>query len=159
MRLPLSGSVSFVFAAPSTGVSTSRARSVLPQHVPHSAAVRNLGRMAALLHGLANADGDSIAIGFCDELHVPYRMPLIARSREVIDAATRTGAWAATISGSGSGLIAACPHDVAGPVCEAMRAAFGGKEAGADAFILRADMHGAQPRDPGTLRDALRSAS
>lgn len=159
MRLPLSGSVGFVFAAPAAGVSTKRARLVLPQHVPHSAAARNLGRMAALLHGLANADGDSIAIGFSDELHVPYRMPLITRARDVIDAATRNGAWAATISGSGSGLIAACPRDVEIRVCDAMREAFGGREAGAEAFILRADMNGAQPRDLGTLRDALRSAS
>jgi homoserine kinase len=157
MRLPLSGSVSFVFAAPAQGVSTNRARSVLPQHVPHSAAARNLGRMAALLHGLANADGDSIAIGFSDELHVPYRLPLITRASAVMEAALRAGAWGTTISGSGSGLIAACPHDVEAPVCLAMREAFGGRDAGADAFILRADMHGAQPRDVGTLHDALRA--
>lgn len=159
MRLPLSGAVSFVFAAPANGVSTRRARSVLPQHVPHSAAARNLGRMAALLHGLANADGDSIAIGFSDELHVPYRLPLIARANAVMEAALRAGAWGATISGSGSGLIAACPREREAPVCMAMREAFGGRDAGAAAFILRADMHGAQPRDVGTLRDALRGAS
>jgi homoserine kinase len=159
MRLPLSGSVSFVYAAPADGVSTSRARTVLPQHVPHSAAARNLGRMAALLHGLANADGDAIAIGFSDELHVPYRLPLIPKASAVMDAAIGAGAWGVTISGSGSGMIAACPRDVEAPVCRAMREAFGGRDAGAEGIILRADMHGAQPRDVGTLRDALRSAS
>jgi hypothetical protein len=40
-----------------------------------------------------------------------------------------------------------------------MLEAFGGRGTGAEAFTLRADMHGAQPRDFGTLRDALRSTS
>lgn len=159
MRLPLSGSIGFVFAAPGTAVSTSRARTVLPQHVPHSAAARNLARIAALLHGLATADAESIAIGFSDELHVPYRLPLIPRANAVLEAAVDAGAWAATISGSGSGVIAVCAHDVEAPVRSAMQEAFGGSAAGAEAFVLRADMHGAQPRDVGTLRDALRSTS
>ncbi|HSK21390.1 MAG TPA: homoserine kinase [Longimicrobiales bacterium] len=159
MRLPLSGQVSFVFAAPAEQVSTTRARTVLPQHVPHSAAARNLGRMAALLHGLATADAESIAIGFSDELHVPYRLPLIPRAAAALKAAMAAGAWGATISGSGSGLIAACAADAEAPVAKAMEDAFGGTAAGARAYMLRPDMHGAQPRDVGTLRDALRSAS
>lgn len=159
MRLPLSDEIAFVFAAPAVGVSTERARAVLPQHVPHSAAARNLSRMAALLHGLANADGESISIGFSDELHLPYRLPLISRANAVIQRAHEAGAWGATISGSGSGLIAACPHDAEAPVSQAMLAAFGGADAGAETFVLRPDAHGAQPRDFGTLRDALRSAS
>ena len=159
MRLPLSSAISFVFAAPAGGVSTNRARTVLPQHVPHSAAARNLGRMAALLHGLATADAESIAIGFSDELHVPYRLPLIPRANAVLETAVDAGAWAATISGSGSGVIAACARDVEAPVCRAMVEAFGGSGAGAEGFVLRADMHGVQPRDVGTLRDALRAAT
>ena len=39
MRLPLSDQVSFVFAAPAVQVSTTRARTVLPQHVPQRAVV------------------------------------------------------------------------------------------------------------------------
>jgi homoserine kinase len=159
MRLPLSDDVHFAFAAPSSGVSTSRARAVLPQHVPHSAAARNLGRMSALLYGLATADGSSIAIGFSDELHVPYRLPLIPRATAVLEAALKAGAWGATISGSGSGVIAACPRDAHAAVCTAMFEAFGGTAAGAAVFTLRPDMHGAQPRDFGTLRDSMRSAS
>ena len=154
-HLPLSDRIAFVFAAPATGVATERARAVLPHHVPHTAAARNLARVAALLHGLANADGAAIAIGFADELHVPYRMPLIPGASAVIDAAQRAGAWGATISGSGSGIIAACPHEVAAPVCHAMLEAFGGTAAGAEGHVMRADVHGVQPRDFGTLRDAL----
>ena len=159
MRLPLSTEIGFVFGAPATGVSTERARAALPKHVPHSAAARNLGRMAALLHGLANADAESLGIGFSDELHVPYRLPLIALASKALEAAVNAGAWAATLSGSGSGIIAACPRAAEPPVRRAVLAAFGGTASGADAFVVRPDMHGVQPRDFGTLRDALRGAS
>ncbi|MGH7448467.1 MAG: homoserine kinase [Longimicrobiales bacterium] len=159
MRLPLSDRIAFVFAAPADGVSTNRARAALPQHVPHSAAARNLGRMAALLHGLAHADAQSIRLGFSDELHVPYRLPLIPRANTVFDAAMAAGAWGVTLSGSGSGLIAACPRDTEVAVQRAMLDAFGGRTEGAEALSLRVDMHGAQPRDLGTLSDALRGAS
>lgn len=165
MRLPLSPDIAFAFAAPAGRISTQRARAALPQHVPHSAAVRNLGRMAALLHGLANADADALAIGLSDELHVPYRMPLIAGAADVIRAAAEAGAWGATISGSGSGLIALCAADTGDDVLDAMRAAFtkvrqrankpAADDAGISAFVLRPDMHGAQPRDMRTLRDAM----
>jgi homoserine kinase len=159
MRLPLSADIGFVFGAPATGVSTERARAALPKHVPHSAAARNLGRMAALLHGLANADAESLGIGFSDELHVPYRLPLIALANKALEAALKAGAWAVTLSGSGSGIIAACPREAEPPVCRAMLDAFGGRASGADAFVVRPDTHGVQPRDFGTLRDALRGAS
>lgn len=159
LRLPLSPKVGFVYGAPASGVSTERARAALPRHVPHSAAVRNLGRLAALLHGLANADAESIGIGFTDELHVPYRLPLIPHANAALEAAVKAGAWAVTISGSGSGLIAACPPDSRSPICQALIDAFGGSASGAVAFAVRADMHGVQPRDFGTLRDAMRGAS
>lgn len=155
MRLPLSPDLVFVFAAPSTAVSTQRARAALPQHVPHTAATRNLGRMAALLYGLANADAAALAIGFSDELHVPYRLPLITGGRKVLDAAVAAGAYAATISGSGSGIVAVCDHAAAGRVVDAMRDAFAAVDSAGPAFVARPDMHGAQPRDIGTLRESL----
>ncbi|HEX6307660.1 MAG TPA: homoserine kinase [Longimicrobiales bacterium] len=155
IRLPLDSAIRFVFAAPAVEVSTARARSVLPQHVPHSAAARNLGRLAALIHGLANADPTSITLGFTDELHVPYRLPLIRDGTAALRAATDAGAWGVTISGSGSGLIAACSADTEDAVRRAMTEAFGGEKRGAVGLVLRADMHGAQPRDFGTLRESL----
>jgi homoserine kinase len=81
LRLPLSDALAFVFAAPDATVSTQRARATLPSQVAHSAAVRNTARMAALLHGLAHADREALSAGFNDELHVPYRLPLIPGAR------------------------------------------------------------------------------
>src|SRR5690606_14303647 len=159
MRLPLSDAVRFVFAAPAAEVPTARARKVLPERIPHSAAARNLGRLAALLHGLATADPSSIAVGFTDELHVPYRLPLIPGASAVIDAAKNAGAWGVTISGSGSGLIAACAADDEAAVLRAMVDALGGSASGAIGHRLRPDMHGTQPRDVGTLEQSLRTGS
>jgi homoserine kinase len=122
--LPLSPAVGFAFAAPGAEVSTHAARQALPAEVPHAVAARALGRLAALLHGLAVADPELIRSGFADELHVPYRLPLVPGAREAMEAAHAAGAWAVTISGSGSGLIAACAPTHAADVAAAMAAAF-----------------------------------
>jgi homoserine kinase len=159
LRLPLSPGIGWAFAAPATPVSTQRARAALPQQVAHSAAVRNTGRMAALLHGLASADAASLAAGFNDELHVPYRLPLIAEGRAALDAGVRAGAWAVTISGSGSGVLAACPPGREPAVMDAMVAAFRRSGLNAGGFVLRPDSHGVQPRDIVTLRASLRAGS
>jgi homoserine kinase len=155
MRMPLSPDVAFAFAAPDAIVSTQRARAALPQQVPHSAAVRNLGRLAALLYGLAHADRHAIAAGFNDELHVPYRLPLIPGGRSALRAAADAGAWATTISGSGSGLVAACPRGSEHAVLRAMCDAFGREGAGGDGFVVHPDAHGVQPRDVLTLRTSF----
>jgi homoserine kinase len=155
MRLGLDGGIAFVYAAPSATISTRRARAALPQQVPHSAATRNLGRLAALLWGLANGDRAAVAAGFNDELHVPYRLPLIPGGADVIRAAVDAGAWAATISGSGSGIIAACARDTERKVLEAMEAVFA-RHGGGTAFVAHPDPHGVQPRDLVTLQRSLR---
>ncbi len=157
-RLPLSGRIGFAWAAPPVEVTTEFARRVLPATVPHTTAVRALGRVAALVRGLAEADPDLLRAGFADELHVPYRLPLIPGAAEAVEAALDAGAWAVTVSGSGSGLIAACPAGIEEDVAERMRGALRatGVEAGAFAgagtgaagagavlgFVVRADVEG-----------------
>jgi homoserine kinase len=155
LRMPLSDRIAFVFAAPDAAVSTARARAALPAQVPHVTAVRGAGRMAALLYGLAHADAGALAAGFDDELHVPYRLPLIPGGADALGAATGAGAWAATISGSGSGIIAACPPGRAEAVLHAMRQAFADAGRAGAAFIATPDAHGVQPHDPAALRALL----
>lgn len=155
MLLPLSPDIAWVFAAPESTISTQRARAALPQHVPHSAAVRNTSRMAALLYGLAAGDGDALAAGFNDELHVPYRLPLIPGGKFAMEAAVQAGAWACTISGSGSGMLAACPPDRAPRVLDALVKTFRKHSRGGDGFIIRPDNNGVQPRDVTSLERLL----
>lgn len=124
LRLPLAESVGFAYAAPAHRISTEAARAALPATVSHEDAVEGHAALTALLQGLATGDGELLRIGVRDTLHVPYRLPLIPRGREAMAAATDSGAWAVTVSGSGSGLIALCPPERAQSVADAMAAVF-----------------------------------
>jgi homoserine kinase len=142
--LPLSERIGFAYAAPASRLTTEAARKALPPSVPHRTAAAGLGRLAALLRGLAEADPELIRIGVRDELHVPYRLPMIPAASAAMRAAHEAGAWAVTISGAGSGLIALCDPARADVVAEAMRAVFDG---GTDdpecvGFAVRPDYEG-----------------
>lgn len=144
LALELSPEVGFAYAAPADGIATADARAALPLEVPHHLAVAELGYLAALLRGLALGDPELIRVGVTDELHVPHRLPLITRAFGAMDAGREAGAWAVTISGSGSGLLAMCTPDDAPAVAEAMRTVFagGGDAASCLAFDLRPDFEG-----------------
>jgi len=120
VQLELSPAIGFAFAAPPTRIPTRAARAALPASVPHGVAVGALARMAALLLGLAKGDRDLLRRGFEDALHVPYRLPLIAGGEDAIAAAIQAGAWAGTVSGAGSGLLAVCPPADAAFIAQAM---------------------------------------
>lgn len=146
IRLNLSESVGFAYAAPAHRLTTESARSVLPKNVAHKVAAASLGRLAALIRGLAEGRPELIRIGVKDDLHVPYRIPLIPGANAAMSAATDAGAWAVTVSGAGSGLIAMCEPSRAAEIAEAMRVVF---DAGADdpecvGFAVRPDYEGLQ---------------
>lgn len=124
VALELSEDVGFAYAAPAAGISTQAAREALPRTVEHATAVHGLGRLAALIQGLAAADADLIRVGVRDELHVPHRLPLIPGAYNAIGAGYDAGAWGVTISGAGSGLIAMCAPGDAPAVAAAMHDVF-----------------------------------
>jgi homoserine kinase len=124
MPLELSERVGFAYAAPSTAVSTEEMRKSLPKTVRHGRAVEGVANLVALILGLRSGDPDLIRVGVDDRLHVPYRLKLIPQGEAVMNAAVATGAWAVTISGSGSGLLALCPPGAAREVANAMRQKF-----------------------------------
>lgn len=99
-------SLVFIFAVPDFTLSTERARSVLPTTVTHHTAVVAAGRAAALVHGLAHAHPGLLALGLDDVLHVPHRRTLMRGYDEVTTAAKAAGAYGATLSGSGSTIVA-----------------------------------------------------
>ncbi|MHB1194233.1 MAG: homoserine kinase [Longimicrobiales bacterium] len=144
LALELSRDVGFAYAAPGVGLGTPEARAALPHHVLHHTAVAALGRLAALLRGLALGDPELIRVGIEDELHVPHRLPLIPGAFSAIAAGYDAGAWGVTISGSGSGLLALCAVEDAPGVAGAMRTAFalGGEDSGCVGFELRPDFDG-----------------
>ena len=112
---------------------------------PHATAAAMLGHFAALLRGLAEADPDLIGIGVEDHLHVPHRLPLIPGAYNAMGAGHEAGAWAITVSGAGSGLLAFCAPDDAEQVAEAMRTMFAGGDPearGCVGFALHPDREG-----------------
>lgn len=109
--------IGFAVAWPEAPLSTATARSVLPEQVPFASAADNPRRLAALLEGLRTGDTQLLTHGLVDHLHEPSRLPLIAGGAEALVAARAAGAFGATLSGSGSTLIAL------GPVADAPRLA------------------------------------
>lgn len=145
LPLHLSDEIRFVFAAPHAIVSTKAARKALPAQVLHAVAAQSVARGIALVEGLAEADPELLRVGFADELHVPYRLGMIPGGSHAMQAALDAGAWAATISGSGSGLIAVCQDGNEAEVRDAMASAFSAATAQpALAFVMHPDFAGAQ---------------
>ncbi|MCP3914682.1 MAG: homoserine kinase [bacterium] len=121
VRQPLDASIGIAVAWPSSRVPTARARAVLPASVAFEDAVENPRRLAVLLEGLRTGNGELLALGAEDRLHVRYRLPLIPGATDALAAARDAGAWLATISGSGSTLLALAPHERTSAVATALR--------------------------------------
>ncbi|MDT8368061.1 MAG: homoserine kinase [Longimicrobiales bacterium] len=143
--LSLSVRIGWGWAAPSVAADTGRMRAALPDRVERSVAVRTVQRLAHLLPALATGDGEALAWAMADEIHVPARLPLIPGAQEAVEAAHDAGAWSCTISGAGSGLIAAAPPERVESVVEAMHAAFRASDPEpelATAFVVHPDLSG-----------------
>ena len=144
IELALSPDLGFAYAAPSAAIETKAARDVLPELVGHDLAARSLARATALVRGLASADRELIKIGVEDELHVPHRLPMIPGAYNAIGAGYDAGAWAITISGAGSGLIALCDPSDSEAVAAAMRQVFsnGTEDPNCPGFAATPDFEG-----------------
>lgn len=122
--VPLDPSLGFAVAWPEATLETAFARSLLPREVPLSAAVETARRLALVLEGLRSGDGELLAAGNTELLHVPYRLPHIPGGAQALTAARESGAWLATISGSGTAVLAIGRRDLAPTLARAMREAF-----------------------------------
>jgi homoserine kinase len=140
--LTVARGLTLVFAVPDFEVTTRAARAVLPRELPHHTASRAAALSAALVHGLATGDGDTLRVALDDVLHVPYRRSLIHGYDQVCAAAVAAGALGATLSGSGSTLVAAVPERQALAVAEVMRAAWQQHGVQADTFVNSAHVEG-----------------
>ena len=140
-----------VLAVPDFEVSTTAARRALPEKVPHRDAVFNVGRSGLLLGALATGNYDLLRVAMQDRLHQPYRSHLIPGLEDVIEAAHETGAYGASLSGSGPTVIAFAPEDRSEEIVVAMRTAFEAQAVGTKAWVLDVDLAGARVEPPGEV--------
>lgn len=106
-RLQLDPALAFVVVVPERHLATSAARAALPETVPFSDAVANLGRLALLLSGLADGSTLERAAGE-DRLHQDARSALFPEAPELLRRLEQAGAVIACWSGAGSSLLAIC---------------------------------------------------
>jgi homoserine kinase len=116
--------LALVLAVPGFAVHTSSARSILPKAVTHDVAAAAAARGAALVRGLANGDPAVLGFALDDVLHVPFRRRLLPGYAEVTDAAREAGAIGATLSGSGSSILAIATPETAARAGVAMQGAW-----------------------------------
>ena len=134
-RLDVHASLRFAFAIPDFTVDTQRARAALPDSLPHAVARAAAAAAAALVVGLARADGALLTAGLEGPLHVPFRRALVPWYDEVVAAARAAGAFGATLSGSGSSVVAIAPLERADQVAAAMAAAWSARGVAATPFV------------------------
>ncbi len=135
-QVQVHSSIGFAVVWPGKTLATKDSRSVLPDRVSRADAVSNAGNLAFLLEGLRSGSKELIQAGERDSLHVPFRLPLIRGSEATLAAARQAGAWLATISGSGSSLIALGPSKEMPPILEAMRTCLGTEQEAVEGQIL-----------------------
>ena len=141
--LDIHESLALVFAIPDFSVETAAARAVLPPALPHATATRAAALGAALVQGLATANERLLALALDDVLHVPFRRRLIAGYDAVTTAAQHAGAFGATLSGSGSTIVAIAPVGAAAQVARSMVAAWKAQGIAAESFVNPAGVGGA----------------
>ena len=106
LRYNVSERLRFITIIPPYEVHTSEARKVVPQEVPLSTAVWQMGRIAGLTRGLETGDTELIAAANDDRLQEPYRRKLIPDYDAIRSTCLEGGAKTIWISGSGSTLMA-----------------------------------------------------
>ncbi|HEX5848671.1 MAG TPA: homoserine kinase [Rubrobacter sp.] len=137
-----------VVAVPDFAVSTTAARSALPESVSHRDAVFNVGRSGLLLGALATGEYGLLRVAMQDRLHQPYRAHLIPGLEEVIEAALAEGAHGACLSGSGPTVLAFAPENRAAKIGSAMQTAFEKQAVETKAWVLDVDLAGARVEPP-----------
>lgn len=133
----------FAVVVPEVMVSTEYARSVLPNHVPFKEAVQNVSHASLFVTSLITHQLNNLSVALDDNLHVPYRKTLIPHCEAAFEAAKAAGAYGATISGSGSTLIAYVDKAHVQAVADAMGAVFTSNGIENRTYCLEADSKGA----------------
>jgi homoserine kinase len=120
---------------------THEMREALPAAISHAAAARQAGRSALLATAIITSDAGLLRAAMTDELHQPFRLPLLAGSRQLIELAYDRGAAGACLSGAGPTVLAICDS---APSAHAVEKAWNASGVAGMATRLRFDTAGAR---------------
>lgn len=141
LRYNVSERLRFITIIPPYEVHTSEARKVVPQEVPLSTAVWQMGRIAGLTRGLETGDTELIAAANDDRLQEPYRRKLIPDYDAIRATCLEGGAKTIWISGSGSTLMAVTDDTI---VAKFLQVRLREQFPDCETHILACDTQGAQ---------------
>lgn len=85
LNIPVKHDYRFVAFIPPFTLSTEKSRSVLPQILPRSDAIKNVSHLALMVASLINGYDEGLKLGFKDRLHQPYRGDLIQGFKEIME--------------------------------------------------------------------------
>lgn len=129
-----------IVAIPNFELSTQAARQGLPKHCSYGVAIFNTAHLGLLIKGLEAGRTDWLRAALQDQLHQPYRLPLIPGYAAVCQAAADAGAYGVVISGAGPTLLALGSAEQGDAIATAMQTAW---SAQAETAILALDQGGA----------------
>jgi len=111
IKLPVPKELRLVAIHPQVEVKTKDARAVLPAKIDLKDAITQWANVGGLISGLYSEDYQLISNSLVDIIVEPYRKKLIPHFDEVKNAAIKSGALGAGISGSGPTIFALCKGD------------------------------------------------
>ncbi len=106
LKIPPPKNLRAAVTIPEFPLFTRTSREVLPQQVPMSDVIFNLGRVALLVSALYTGDINQFGVAMEDRVHQPYRTTLVPGMKKVFAAAKLAGAKGITLSGAGPAIIA-----------------------------------------------------
>ena len=104
-KLSVADGIRPVLVIPAFGLSTEKARSVLPQTYSRNDAVYNIQRSALTIAALTTGNWPMLGEAMRDRIHQPYRAPLVPGFEEIL-ALNVSGLYGVALSGAGPTVLA-----------------------------------------------------
>lgn len=105
VQFPIPEKLKFIAAVPDIGLSTKKARGVLPQFVSYEDAIFNVGKVSLLVAALLTGNLEEIEVALEDRLHQPYRFSLMDSLERIFQEAAKNQLRNIFLSGAGPSVI------------------------------------------------------
>lgn len=105
-KLEILQDLKFCAIIPDFTLSTKESRAVLPESIPYSDGVFNIGRASLFVAALVNKNYDILRFACMDRLHQVYRGNLINNYNEIIDVSNHLNSLCTFLSGAGPTIMA-----------------------------------------------------